>query len=300
MSRNRGMTLVELLIALVVLAVVVSIATSGIVSSLRVQSVQQAATESQARLRRVVEVVTQELRSAVLGAVTNDPYVSGSAAVSFSLLDGGAGYPVLPHDSGNNDSFKRSANVQITSDDSARALEGSQVLMVNGANQGVLFRVTNVTARGGASQREYNLVHAGCANTIDYTPGSTLIFAVKTTGIRFDAGTRTLFQAQDDGVEVPLSFELDDVRLEYIYEESDGTMRVLDAPILSDAGVPQRSGTLDVDGVPVPVTLVRIHLVADASEPAAGGRTVARTYTGQIELVDNQSFQVREVVACDR
>src|SRR5690606_17110828 len=97
MRKSSGLSLIEVLIALFVLGIVAAIATTGVINGLRVQSVNEASTAVQAKLRRITEVFTQELRSAVLGGVTNQPYDSGSASISFLLLDGGAGYQVIDH-----------------------------------------------------------------------------------------------------------------------------------------------------------------------------------------------------------
>src|SRR5690606_5790547 len=132
-SRTTGMTLIETLVALFVSGIVATIATTGVVNVLRVQAVNEAATSAPAKLRRVTEVLTQELRSAVLGGVTNAPYASNNTQISFLLLDGGAGYQVLPHDSGKNSSFVEAANVDISSGNSLAEVRAdlldSEVLM---------------------------------------------------------------------------------------------------------------------------------------------------------------------------
>src|SRR5690606_18560030 len=92
--RTAGITLLEMVVAMAILGLLIVIAYSAIVQGLQVQSSQEAVTSTQARLRRVSEVYTQELRSAVLGAVSDSPYPSDSSSVSFTLLDGGAGFQV--------------------------------------------------------------------------------------------------------------------------------------------------------------------------------------------------------------
>ncbi|MCV5738384.1 prepilin-type N-terminal cleavage/methylation domain-containing protein, partial [Escherichia coli] len=67
MRRARGFTLIEILVALAVLITVTAIAYNGMIQSLQTQSDQEAATNSQAKLRRVMEVITQDLRSAIFG-----------------------------------------------------------------------------------------------------------------------------------------------------------------------------------------------------------------------------------------
>jgi len=296
-SRYRqGFTLLEALIALAVFGIVATIATTGVVDALRVQATNEAATSAQAKLRRVTEVFTQELRSAVLGGVTDSPYESGAHQISFLLLDGGAGYQVLPHDSGNNNSFKNATNVEIASGATlaeVRAdLDDSEVLMVNANGDAVILDITNVQQNGGSSSARFRLAHPACANTIDFT-NNTLIMSVRSLGLSYDTATGDLFQRVGGGAAVPLAFELDDVALEYVYRSEDGDLHVFDAPLVED-GAPARESSVDGEAV----TLMRVQLTVAASELSFGGREVTRSYTGQVELSSNPSFQINRVVDC--
>lgn len=295
MRRNSGLTLIETLIALFIFGIVATIATTGVVNALRVQATNEAAASAQAKLRRITEVFTQELRSAVLGGVTNHPYTSGTTQISFVLLDGGAGYQVLPHDSGNNNSFVNSANVQILAAEplsQVRAeLDDSEVLMVNGNGDAVILNITNVTERG-SGKNTFNLVHPACDNTIDFTT-NTLIMKVRSVGLTLGADG-SLYQREGSGDELPMAFDLDGLRLDYVYQESDGTPHVLSEPE-TEAGVPVRDSTIGGS----PVTLARVQMTVSASEPSFGGRLVERSYTGQVEMATNRSFQIKRVVPCD-
>src|SRR5690554_5365804 len=91
---NRGMTLVEMLIAMAILAVVLVITSSGIIQSLQVNRLAEDAANTQSKLRRISEVVSQELRSAVMGGLTDYPVQSGESSVSFALMSGDGGLPV--------------------------------------------------------------------------------------------------------------------------------------------------------------------------------------------------------------
>jgi len=141
-SERRGFTLVELLLALAILATLLAVAYGGVIQFMQSRSDLEAAINAQAKLRRIVEVFTQDLRSAVFGGLSATPYPSGNASVSFALIEGGAGYPVLPHDSGDNQSFKRATEVKIVV--LAEALSdvgiapGDEVLMVNNLGDGAI------------------------------------------------------------------------------------------------------------------------------------------------------------------
>lgn len=68
MSERRGFTLVELLLALAILATLLAVAYGGVIQFMQSRSDLEAAINAQAKLRRIVEVFTQDLRSAVFGA----------------------------------------------------------------------------------------------------------------------------------------------------------------------------------------------------------------------------------------
>lgn len=295
-ARSQGMTLIESLVALLIFGIVAMVATAGVINALRVQSVNEAATSAQAKLRRVVEVFTQELRSAVLGGVSNHPYASGSSSISFLLLDGGAGYQVLQHDSGSG--FPNSVNFEIIAPGPAAeviaALDGQQIMLINGNGDATVLTVTNVVGTKGPNSATYRVVHNACSNTIDYTPNSTLVMLVTPLGMSFDAADGTLNQVSGSGAEVPLAFALDGLELEYVYLLDDGSSRVLTAPYADSNGYPVKRGTVAGENV----SLARIQLTVSASEPSGGGRSVTRSYTGQVELASNPSFRIDRVVPC--
>lgn len=295
MRSRQGLTLLEMLIAVGILGIIFLITSQGIVTSLNVQASQESVTSSQAKLRRVTEVLTQELRSAVLGAISNQPYASSPSAISFVLLNGGAGYQVLPHDSGLNSSFKRAANVQVIAavpNAGALGLQGNQALMVNDAGQAVIFDVTDVTRRGGAGSLEYNVVHPGCANTIDYTE-NTLLFSVQSVGFSYVDTSQTLFQRSGSAAAVPLAFDLSTFRIDYIYQQDDGTIYTRTTPLLDANGVPSRTGVIGG----FPVTLVRLQVVLGSNALAADRSTSERIYSSQIELASTAGSRNIEAVS---
>jgi len=71
MTKNRGFTLIETLIALAIFMILIGMVFQTTTRYLQVRAEQDAATTAQAKLRRIVEVFTQDLRSAVLGAITD-------------------------------------------------------------------------------------------------------------------------------------------------------------------------------------------------------------------------------------
>jgi type II secretory pathway pseudopilin PulG len=290
MRRAAGLTLIEALIALAIFGMVTVMATIGITSALRTQSLNEAITSSQERLRRVTEVFTQELRSAVLGGVSNAPYVSNDHQVSFITLTGGAGDPVLPHDYGSTSSFAQADDLFLLWGDpntSASVLQGQHILLTNGNGDAIVFKVTGVTLQSDGS---YDVVHTNCPNTIAYTDTRTMTMTSRAIGFRFDSASGNLYMTEGTSPEVPVAFNLASVRIQYVYQKDDGTMSVLTAPLTNAAGTPVRSGTIGTQNA----TLVRVGLVLSASSG-----TVQRHVSGSVEMASSHSFTINQVTTCD-
>jgi len=287
-SKPKGFTLLEVLIALLVFGIVAAIATAGVANVLKVQAINEAASSAQAKLRRVTEVFTQELRSAVLGGITNDPYTSGPNEISFLLLDGGAGYQVLTK-SGFSSSTSMSIAAAGNLTSVRAALNGKQVLMVNNDGEAVVMQVSAVDTDGSA----FSLTHAGCRNTIAFTQ-NTLVLAVRSLGLSYNTTDGNLYQREGGGSAVPLAFDMAGLDLEYVYREGDGTPHVLSDPLKSN-GQPIRNGLIGSANV----TLARVQVTVSADELMSGGRSLERSYTGQVELSTNHSFEINKVVTCN-
>lgn len=296
--RTHGLTLLEILVALFVFGIVAAIATSGITRALQVQAVNEAATSAQAKLRRITEVFTQELRSAVLGGLTSAPYSSGSNQISFLLLDGGAGYQVINKNGGNFSSRTHVDLAPFGSISDVRYLEGRQVLVVNADGEAV---VATIGANGasqhtnGSGVTSYRLAYtgSGCQNRIQFTD-NTLLLSVRSLGFSYSADDQTLYQREGGGDPVPMAFDMDGLELEYVYVQSDGTPVVRTTPLTED-GHPLRSGTISGE----PVTLARVQMVVSTSELRNAGERVSRSYMGQVEMSANPNFQIDRVVNCN-
>lgn len=271
--RVRGMTLLEMLIALVILSVVLLITTTTIVMGLRVNRVQEDATSSQAKLRRIVEVQTQELRGAVMGAISDYPVTSGPRAVSFGLLAGDGGLEVEDRPGVSwgtaNNTFVYSSDPSVLDD-----FVGGPALMVNGNGESLLIPM--ITGAPAADR----LNHNGCKISIPYTQ-NTRLFRVSALGMRYDPDDRTLYQvelAPDTGeiVEIPVAFDLTDTSFRYEYQ-SPSSVQILDSPRRDASGRPQ----IEYDDGGETYELARLQLVL-ATE-AGEGRGV-REYVSYVEM----------------
>jgi prepilin-type N-terminal cleavage/methylation domain-containing protein len=285
MMKRQGFTLVELLIALAILGILLGIASNAIVQYLGIQSDQEAQTSVQARLRRTSEIVSQELRGAILGAVTGLPYTSGANQISVALLDGSAGYPV---------SQMTTTSTRIISTASSAADVGlsanDYVLIVGSDNQAVMKKVNTVSA---PASSVVTLSHSNCAAAALNNP---LLFKVRTLGYRYDRANRRLLAREGNNAETAVAFNISSFSIDYIYTSTAGVV----LPDASEPSPPARSATVGGTNY----TLDRLE-VTIAGEERSRGKTISRTYANQIDLVDNtrlinvaMSYSIQGVTIC--
>jgi prepilin-type N-terminal cleavage/methylation domain-containing protein len=272
---QKAFTLIEVLVALAIFGILIAIVSGAIMQYLRVQSDQEAVTSAQAKLRRVTELVSQEMRGAVFGSIiaddANNNYDADTNSLSFLLLDGGAGYPVT---TGNSAVFSTATTLDISSsaaDTTALGIApGDELLMLNKDGVGLVFRPDTLVRNG---TTRWRITHStGCTNTIPYTP-NTMLFKVRTFAVRHDPATNTLF-ARDGGVEQTLAWNISDFRIDYVYSNNDGTNTQI-----NPTGYP--ASTIGS------ASLQRLQVVASTKERSRG-KEIERTYSSQIELASNQ------------
>lgn len=274
-----GLSLVEVLIALAVFATVMALAYGAIVNGLSTHSNQEATVGAQAKLRRIVEVVSQDIRSAVFGSILDTPYTSDTRSVSFLLLTGGAGYALEEYSMG-------ASQVNILSSSTADLVD-RPVLVVNQVGVGVLARVTHVTNQSGTRRLTLN-----CGVAVPHTT-NTLMFEVGYLGISYDAGRQEIdIRTTDAPDATPLAFDITDFRVDFIYT-ADGEEPIVQAE-------PHRVGTvleptMDVGGTRY--DLGRLQFVV-STEAESMGRTRTHSYSAQVDLLGNQDFMIRELTSC--
>ena len=283
----------EILMALGILTTVMAVAYAAITQVVKMQIDQEAITTSQNKLRRTSEFVSQDLRSAVYGSVSSQPYLSSQSAIAMAILDSTAGFQVLPHDSGSNASFKAAAEVKMLSlSDTAEGTGltvGGRVLMINANGVGVFLPISQF-GQWGAGQRYWRITHAGCGNTIDYTD-DTLIYAVRQVGYRYSSSDKILYR-QVGASEEPVAFNITRFSLRYIYRNNSGS-DVTEPTGYAARGYPAMQFSSGGQNY----TLQRISLLMSTDQQTLG-RRIERTLTSQIELPSSNNLRLKEIVPC--
>ena len=285
MRQSIGITLTELLIALVIFASVFAISSTGIVNALRGQTLHDANVSAQSKLRRINEIVNQEFRGAAMGGISKWPYASDANSLSIIRLTGGAGYSVSTH-------LTTSSQLDIianTPNASDLDLLNSQVLVLNGQGNAMLMNIKAVTKQ---SDFKFRLTYATCSNAI-VTDANTLLFAVETIGYRLDTNTETLYRRRGTASEIPVAFDVSKFNLGYIYESSSGAKQVLSTPLLIDGTTlpAKKKNGLTLSGINVSLETSEKHANQDVNKSFGN-------YVNLITEVDNlrvRTFQGVEI-----
>ena len=279
MQKTKGFTLIEMLISMAIFAVVAFLTMMVVTGALRYNAQQQATVAAQSKLRRVTEVIGQEVRSSVFGGVAHAPYNSNNTELSIYLLDQGAGYTVVTEPS-----FSSLTSFRILTENQPTI---GQVLLVDSQGDSTvtpivkpsatLFPVSGINGAGA----DWRINHAGCTNGITHNR-FLQAFGVKSLGFRLDVATKRLM-LNEDGVETPMAFGITDFKVEYVYlKDSGGAPYKRTTPFL-DAGLPVK---IYEDKTTTPYTkYILSELQITISTEEQGKTKVTRTYTGQIPLL---------------
>ncbi len=257
MKNHHGFTLLELIISMAIFSVIAFLTFMLVSGALTYNARQQATTAAQGKLRRVTEVVSQELRGSVFGGISSEPYASSTNQISLYLLEQGSGYAVAPGSSAN--TFRVTA---------ATAPTMTKVLLLDNAGEAVAYDVTSVTGGGNT----WTIQHS-CTSTLS---GAALAFGVKAVGFKLENGNLLL---SENGQVAPMAFDMTEFELTYIYTDPSGVTDRRTSPLTDDVtGLPLK--VKDVGGVKNTLTELQFTL----STKEFGRGAVERTYTGQVPL----------------
>jgi type II secretory pathway pseudopilin PulG len=286
--RTHAFTVLELLLALLVLVVVMAMAFSTSVQGLQLNQSNEAISTAQNKARRVLEVLSQDLRTSAFAVITNAPFNSNTTGISFAQVAGGAGYTV---------SAISGSSFTLVSNSSTLSGEipaGSRLLLIDGNGNVVVTRVGSAPVASGLNL--YTVVTT-CANLPISLTTQTLASVVSLLGYSYDAANRKLvYQAQGDAAPTDVAYDISEFRIDYVYRKRTGST-------LSEERNP--SGYLVNNQVRTYFTsggseyaLRRVQFTLGVQVPLRG-RTVERTYTGQVDMINALYYDAKVVSLCN-
>lgn len=208
---NDGFTLIELLVATALLGLLLSLVFASMTQGVQLQSRTEAQVSLDSNLRRISQIVTQDLRNASYGMVTATPYATGAASISVALASDNAVHPVV----GPASSFQTAQTTQALLPGSAAWPANASFALVNapGSRATVLKLSAGFTAGGSVT-----LQHTGQTNTVCASTGN-FVQRVSLVGYSYDATRKVVFRTTQDvgnATELPLAFNVTAFSLSYI------------------------------------------------------------------------------------
>ena len=287
-SKQYGVSLVELLIALAIFGVIMLVASMATMGSLNFNLTQQVTLSAQSKLRRVSEAVSQDFRGALFGSITDSPYSSNSTQVSFYIADKGAGYEVLEQPS-----FATSTAFEIISDEDPGFNAGSTVILFDSgsrssdAGRALAYPITSSNYN---STDDVSTLNHTCQNTFAYGANSRILaYGARSIGIEYDPAEDKLWLTEGGDVNnrVPLAFNITDFSIEYVYRIADPSGTVIGTEANP---VPYRSsGELQriyqANATSNIYTLIELQFNLETEQSTIGNRLVSRSYNAKVPLL---------------
>ncbi len=281
--KNRGFTLAEVVIGLGILGIVMVITLQVFSQILKIQGDQEALISAQTRLRRVTEVIAQDVRGAVFGGIVNLPKASDSSGFSVALLSGGNGYPVVPY------TLTTATIINVIGQPQ---LEGSSYAFLYSGQQGVILPLTTAPTNSSGNIYSMNL---GCGVTLPYvgssstTANNSLLFPVRVVGYWLDSASNTLRYQQLGQAAQDVAYNITQFNIEYVYRNSAGNLEVNPSGYIS-------AGTVQLTTASGSV-LARLRISLSAREKSFGIYKT-RTFSSELNLANNGILTLDKVVQC--
>jgi hypothetical protein len=260
-----------------------------VTQALQYNAKQQATVAAQSKLRRVTEVIGQEVRSSVFGGVAHSPYTSNDKQLSFYLLEQGSGYTVASEAL-----FEGLSSFNILTENEPTL---NEIILVDSYGDpkatpevrpsATIFPVSGIASAGTDTWR---INHASCTNGVKHNR-YLQAFGVHSLGFRLDAASKTLMLSED-GVESPMAFGITKFEIYYIYTKQSGGTERQPTPFIDD--ITKLPAKIYTTKAPAPAeTYLLSELQITVSTEELGREKITRTYTAQIPLLisSNNDFE---------
>lgn len=298
MQKSSGFTLLELIMALAVFTVVMALSQGATVQGVQFQRAHEINSNVQNRVRRITEVLSQDIRTSALGMVIASPYGSTSTSISYAQLSGGADYPVTA---------VSGTKFRIVSATSPTEINNNDYLVLIDKRQSGVAVVSRVASTGAPTLISTNTYEITTTCTNLASSGFTLspdtaMFLVNLQGYSFDSTNRKLvYMQKGDAAATDVAYSIDDFRADYIYTSSVNNT-ITGTDLRNPSGYMSSGQVLDsfstTSGSTTTVYILnRIQITITSSE-TAGGRTVRNTNNAHIDLINNNYYQPGTVNEC--
>ncbi len=286
--RSQGLTILELLLALAVLVIVMAFAFNTSIQGLQLNQSNEAISTAQNKARRVLEVLSQDLRTAAFAIVTHTPFDTSPTSISFAQVAGGAGYSV---------SAVAGSALTLVSNSATLATEipvDSRLVVLDGNGSAVITRTSSLPVPSGLNL--FSLTTT-CNNLPVSATSETLAAVVNLMGYSYDAANQKLiYRVQGDAAPTDVAFDISNFRIDYVYQRRTSST-------ISEERNP--TGYL-VSGRVQPYftssgaefSLRRVQFTLGTQVPLRG-RNVERTYTGQVDMINTLYYQAKVVNLCN-
>lgn len=288
MSRSHAFTVIELLIALVIFVIVMTFAYRSSLQSLQLNRDNEAISNAQGKARRVLEVLSQDLRTSAFGIIANTPYNSTTSAISFPQVVGGAGYSVSAVSGSSLSIISNSAS--ITTDIPI----GTRLVVIDGNGNAVLTKTSSLPTVSGTNT--YTL-STTCTSLPVTATSETLASVVNILSYSYDStNNKIIYRQQGDAADTDVAFDITDFRVDYIYKRFNATTtsEERNPPGYLDNGKARvyfTSGGSEY-------TLRRLQFTLSTQIPTRG-RNIERTYNGQVDMVNTLYYSPKAVTSCN-
>lgn len=241
------------------LGVILAVVLSSAFDALSMQSRTERDVSLDAGLRRVTQIITQDIRNTAFGLLTDTPYPSTASAISLLLPHSGAVHPV----GAGTGTFKSSGSTVLFTPLTFSWPAGTRFALLNAAQDTATVLTLSAGATGATGTA--TLPHTQ-PNTVCHTDGSTFAQQVQVVGYTYDAASQMLSRQVTDNQgtrTVPLAYGVSAFSLAYI--DTSGTSHTT----LAALGNPN--------------TLARVSVSVTLRAKARGG-TVTRTVSSGADM----------------
>ncbi|MCP2014243.1 prepilin-type N-terminal cleavage/methylation domain-containing protein [Deinococcus sp. HSC-46F16] len=258
---TEGFTLLELLLALTILGILLTLLLQSSSDTIRLQTRTEQEVSLESSLRRTVAILAQDFRNSAYGLVTDTPYTSTETAISMAQMVDTGVYPVVgPTGNG----FPNANNLQALAPSGFAWPRDTPFLLIHPARELATVLDLNASSTvGGNGQATLN--HSGQPNTLCFSPGN-LVQRLRLVGYTYDAGSQMIFRGVRAGatvVRTPLAFNVTGFQIQYV--DTEGTA------YSSFAALPQ---TRTLSRIQLSVTMQRTR----------SGQTLTRSLSSTVEI----------------